>query len=196
MGRSEREAARRRARALQNQTEQAEEDPVDEETNVAVTIEVSEPQSSETGGSDTPPSARPDMVRQETDPDDQTWTPVDAVDAAPTMTETTPEDLLALTASQMGAYTTFQQLSFSPQFPLAAVADDWIIPPTYPDVTTQYGIRTPGQSEPEPPTLQVSTPQVSTPPGLPLPQSQPPTKWYYKDPKGIVQGILLLFLFS
>ncbi|KZO98405.1 hypothetical protein CALVIDRAFT_554025 [Calocera viscosa TUFC12733] len=30
------------------------------------------------------------------------------------------------------AYTTFQQLSFSPTFPLGTLAEDWIIPPTYP----------------------------------------------------------------
>ncbi|KAG8791922.1 hypothetical protein FRC12_007837 [Ceratobasidium sp. 428] len=41
------------------------------------------------------------------------------------------EELAALNAAQSGPYTTFQQLSFAPAFPLAAIADDYVIPPTY-----------------------------------------------------------------
>ncbi|KAF8761114.1 GYF domain [Rhizoctonia solani] len=46
---------------------------------------------------------------------------------------TMAEELAALSSIQSGPYTTFQQLSFAPQFPLAAIADDYIIPPTYLD---------------------------------------------------------------
>ncbi|KIO24895.1 hypothetical protein M407DRAFT_8709 [Tulasnella calospora MUT 4182] len=49
-------------------------------------------------------------------------------------TGTTPEELAALAAvAQFGPYTTFQQLTYAPAFPLGTIADDYIIPPTYPD---------------------------------------------------------------
>ncbi|KZT55939.1 hypothetical protein CALCODRAFT_336623 [Calocera cornea HHB12733] len=41
--------------------------------------------------------------------------------------------------SSVSAYTTFQQLSFSPTFPLGTLAEDWIIPPTYPSFVKHKG---------------------------------------------------------
>ncbi|KAF8609246.1 hypothetical protein BDV93DRAFT_464358 [Ceratobasidium sp. AG-I] len=46
-------------------------------------------------------------------------------------TDAIADEMVALTNAQAGPYTTFQQLSFAPSFPLAAIADDYAIPPTY-----------------------------------------------------------------
>ena len=90
---------------------------------------------------------------------------------------------MALAPAQFGPYTTFQQLSFAPKFPLAAVADDYIILPTYADF---LGYR----AEYEPVTG--ATGNLATthfnPPGLPMPAPAPPSSWYYRDPRGNVHG--------
>jgi hypothetical protein len=116
------------------------------------------------------------------------------------------EELVALATAQMGPYTTFQQLSFSPRFPLASISDDYIIPPTYPDFCLH---RVPDNTEndahiePTTPTpTQPLTPQTVapvtgpvqfTPPGLPVPSPSAPSKWYYRDPKNVVHGKWMCF---
>jgi hypothetical protein len=84
-----------------------------------------------------------------------------------------------------GPYTTFQQLSFSPIFPLAAIVDEYIIPPTYPDFLHYRSIHEPeinGNTD-----VDLSQIQFS-PPGLPVPPVAPPSRWFYRDPKGVVHG--------
>jgi hypothetical protein len=87
-----------------------------------------------------------------------------------------------------GPYTTFQQLSFAPAFPLAAIVDEYIIPPTYPDFLRYRSIHEPeinGNTD-----VDLSQIQFS-PPGLPVPPVAPPSRWFYRDPKGVVHGKLL-----
>ncbi|KAG8900389.1 hypothetical protein FRC01_010154, partial [Tulasnella sp. 417] len=110
-------------------------------------------------------------------------------------TGTTPEELAALTAvAQFGPYTTFQQLSYAPAFPLGTIADDYIIPPTYPDFLDY-------REHHEPDALSISellaapntAPTLGRTPPAPLPapvpsQPSPPPKWFYVDPKGVIQG--------
>jgi len=86
----------------------------------------------------------------------------------------------------MGPYTTFQQLLFAPPFPLAAIADECVIPPDYPAFVRWRDLYDP----PPPPELEAppETVESLSPPGLPVPPSQPPSRWYYKDPRGVVQG--------
>ncbi|THH34048.1 hypothetical protein EUX98_g5 [Antrodiella citrinella] len=95
------------------------------------------------------------------------------------------DELLAMAAASASPYTTFQQMSFAPKFPLAAIADEYVIPPTYPsfiDYRTEYEPEADGQ-----PKVDLAQIQFS-PPGLPVPVSAPPSRWFYKDPKGIVHG--------
>ena len=113
----------------------------------------------------------------------------------------------------MGAYTTFQQLGFAPAFPLATIADECIIPPSFPEFLRhreEYEGTGPEEGIVERAvsvgTSPVSTPVVQnevvasvavapvglSPPGLPTPLSQPPTRWFYRDPKGVVQGMCFM----
>jgi hypothetical protein len=189
IGRAERRAARRRAReARTGEPEQADGDSPalgEEDTNVSVSIGVAlpTPETPAANGAETPTSARPNPVRRVTDSGDVPSSPAEP--SAPMTTVTNPDNLVALAASQVGPYTTFQQLSFAPKFPLATLADECIIPPTYPSVL-KYP--TEPDSDGDGANGDAHEPQVSPPPGLPLPPSLPPSKWYYKDPKGIVQG--------
>lgn len=99
------------------------------------------------------------------------------------------DELTAIASAHVAPYTTFQQLSFAPQFPIATIADSCTIPPTY-----QSFLEYRAQYEPEPDgtnNLDLANVQFS-PPGLPVPPSLPPSKWVYRDPKGIIQGKLFL----
>lgn len=94
------------------------------------------------------------------------------------------EELVALASAQVGPYTTFQQLSFAPRFPLATVADDYIIPPTYADFLDYRA-----EHEPDCPNGNVDLANTQfNPPGLPMPAPAPPSRWFYRDPRGIVHG--------
>ncbi|KAI6044978.1 hypothetical protein EDC04DRAFT_2637860 [Pisolithus marmoratus] len=94
------------------------------------------------------------------------------------------EELVALASAQVGPYTTFQQLSFAPKFPLATVADDYIIPPTYADFLDYRA-----EHEPECRSGNADLASVQfNPPGLPMPIPVPPSRWFYRDPRGIVHG--------
>lgn len=97
-------------------------------------------------------------------------------------------------------YTTFQQLSFAPNFPLAVIADEYLIPPTYLDFVGYQKQHEAGIDITEIPTTLAGEPneievtsngvgddQISVPkapPGLP----KPPARWVYRDPKGILRG--------
>ena len=188
IGRAERRAARRRAR--ENRTDQSLNDAADadngeEDTAVNVTIGVAVTPASPSGeesallpGSSAAPSP---------------GIPSQASECTPITSEATnaTDELLTLAAAQMSPYTTFQQLSFAPNFPLATISDDYIIPPTYLsflDYRNQYEPEVNGTN-----VVDLSQVQFQfNPPGLPIPTPTPPSKWYYRDPKGQIHGMLIL----
>lgn len=176
IGRAERRAARRRARDREPLIEDIlDTDPQDlgrdAETNVSVNVSVASPSRSGTpvGNGDT---------------SDQTYTQ-EGEGTSTTTPQPPSEELAVLAAAQASPYTTFQQLSFAPSFPLASISDEFVIPPTYQEFL-QY------RAEHEPSPVGESNVDLSqvqfTPPGLPVPVTLPPSKWYYRDPKGIVHG--------
>ena len=180
--RAERRAARRRARELQMDellSPETDDPPTSMEntTNVNVRVGLSVPSSvsvtTEISGGTTfasgaSPSASQPSVTQR---------PASA--APPKIGDVVP--------IPSGPYTTFQQLSFAPIFPLAAIVDEYIIPPTYPDFLQYRSIHEPeinGNAD-----VDLSQIQFS-PPGLPVPPVAPPSRWFYRDPKGVVHGKL------
>jgi hypothetical protein len=196
IGRSERRAAARRRARAQRGTDDAtpegttEGGPVDDDTNVTVTVGVA---------SDQAPVANEDGAGAPLEVDAQASAhnvlPAAAApngDEAPTPQEqeasaTGPgeDPIAAAAAAQMGPFTTFQQLTFAPNFPLAAIAQEYIIPPMYSSFL-EY------RKEYEPEAAELSSTDLATlqftPPGLPLPSPLPPSRWFYKDPKGNVHG--------
>ena len=179
VGRAERRAARRRAR--EHRTEGAEADaqaPADDEPNVSFSASIapSNSQALETAVRSSSSTAGPVA-----DSDGQTVPNAATV----SLMAAQSDELAALAAAQMAPYTTFQQLSFAPQFPLAAIADECLIPPTYQSFL-QYREEHESESCGD-----VNTDLANvqfTPPGLPIPPVLPPSRWYYRDPKGVVQG--------
>ncbi|KAF8167951.1 hypothetical protein B0H34DRAFT_670257 [Crassisporium funariophilum] len=183
IGRAERRAARRRAREnrtgdpLANDPEAA-----DEETNVNVSIGVTVPVAASVAHS-SERSGSPTLVANEhpESPMDRPQTPSDPV---PSSSGATAEEVVVLATAQMGPYTTFQQLGFAPNFPLASIADEYIIPPTY---ATFLEYRS--EHEPEGGATHTDLSQTQfSPPGLPVPTPTVPPKWYYRDPKNVVHG--------
>lgn len=176
IGRAERRA-RRRARQREDSGGEGQEGQTaaDEEVGVSVTVAVE-------ASDDAAPTPPP-----------QTPNPDASGPGAESANGTTPS-----TASEeeelMGPYTTFQQLSFAPSFPLGTIADECIIPPSYPafakykDEWEKDGVDENGAGPSSTQTIVTVDPNGLTPPGLPSPPSRPPTKWYYRDPKGVVQG--------
>ncbi len=183
IGRAERRAARRRLREAQPVTEpDADAVPTEEDTAVNVTIGISVPAVSTTGDGQTSPTPSP--LPGTMHPAD-TSSNADASSAV--IPSATNDELTTLAAAHMSSYTTFQQLTFAPCFPLATVADDYIIPPTYASFMEYKDEHEPGNEIG--PTIDISQVQFS-PPGLPVPVSAPPSQWYYRDPKGVVHGKL------
>lgn len=89
-----------------------------------------------------------------------------------------PEELATAAMIAMGPYTTFQQLSFAPPFPLATLADECMIPPTYKSVleykdTYEKEDEQGGSADDE------AAQEASV---------SHDVQWYYKDPRGIVRG--------
>ncbi|KAL4069543.1 hypothetical protein J3A83DRAFT_4539040 [Scleroderma citrinum] len=174
IGRAERRAARRRVREIRSgQNDVFDTDPLaveDEETaiNIGISVTINQEMSIQSNSN--------------VQPHEPSHTPSgNAHEAALAYAE----ELVALASVQVGPYTTFQQLSFAPKFPLATVADDYIIPPTYADF---LGYR----AEHEPDTCGNGNPDLATiqfnPPGLPMPAPAPPSRWCYRDPRGNVHG--------
>lgn len=187
IGRAERRAARRRAREIRTgtadvfDTDGAPAD--DEDTNVSLNIGVSVAAGADpvvsTADSSTPVSA-PATARTPEAP----YTPTADGTSASALAHA--EELIALATAQMGPYTTFQQLTFAPNFPLASIADEYIIPPTYPDFLdyrAEYEPEINGSNNVDLAQIQFS------PPGLPVPTPSPPSKWFYRDPKGVIHGM-------
>ena len=176
IGRAERRAARRRARDREPLIEDIlDTDPQepgrDPDVNVSVNVSVTS-------------SSRAGTPVGNNDSSDQANT-LETEGSSVTTPPPHSEELAVLATAQASPYTTFQQLSFAPNFPLASVSDEFIIPPTYQEFL-QY------RAEHEPASVGengVDLSQVQfTPPGLPVPMTFPPSKWYYRDPKGIVHG--------
>ncbi|KAL5495477.1 hypothetical protein ACEPAI_940 [Sanghuangporus weigelae] len=186
VGRAARRAARRRAR--ENRTDElasteanaptlSEGDSTDANVSVGVTLTTSVTSQTLDETISTPPA----ISRQASE---SNLVGSESTQQAPANTSHS-EELAALATAQAAPYTTFQQLSFAPRFPLATIADECVIPPTY-----QSFLEYRAQYEPEPDgvnNLDLANVQFS-PPGLPIPPSLPPSKWYYRDPKGVVQG--------
>lgn len=116
--------------------------------------------------------------------------------------ESSPPPDLNVLKTPAFPYTTFQQLSFAPNFPLAVIADEYVIPPTYLDFVGYQKQYEAGLDVTEIPTTTNMIGESAsdaegaqngngdelvvppTPPGLP----KPPARWVYRDPKGILRG--------
>ncbi|KAF8078464.1 hypothetical protein FPV67DRAFT_56227 [Lyophyllum atratum] len=187
IGRAERRAARRRAREVRageppnNDSEAA---LVEEDTNVNVSIGVSVAVGSTVvaTGDGTDRSGSPTLIPNE-HPDAQQDNANGPADSATSSTLPHPDELVAVATAQMGPYTTFQQLTFAPMFPLASIADEYIIPPTYPSFLEYRAVH-----EPEEGCATDLTQIQFSPPGLPVPVPTAPSQWYYRDPKNVVHG--------
>lgn len=189
IGRAERRAARRRAREVrtgETPTNDSEAALVDEDTNVNVNIGVSVAVGSAVVGTGDGPdgSQTPPLIPAE-HPDSHQDTVTTPNEAATSNSVAHPEELVTIATAQMGPYTTFQQLSFAPKFPLASIADEYIIPPTYP-AFLEYR----AEHEPEEGSSTDLTRIQFSPPGLPVPVPTAPSRWYYRDPKNVVHGKL------
>lgn len=191
IGRAERRAARRRARdGRQEEEGTRDNNGAEDETNVAVTAVVASddaPAQNEDGGGaplEAGMTATAHTLNTNASQDGAT-TPQATDSPVPGASTSTPvDDLISQATAQMGPFTTFQQLSFAPQFPLASIADEYIIPPTYASFL-QY--RADHEPEVEGANGDLASVQF-TPPGLPVPQPAVPSKWCYRDPKGVVHG--------
>lgn len=194
IGRAERRAARRRAREIRTGTADlfdTDGAPVDDEdTNVSLNIGVSVAAGAE------PVVANGDSSTPVTGPGPGPSSTVRAIEAPYTPPTdgsggsalAHAEELVVLATAQMGPYTTFQQLTFAPNFPLASIADEYIIPPTYPeflDYRAEHEPEVNGSNNVDLAQIQFS------PPGLPVPTPSPPSKWFYRDPKGVIHGMFV-----
>lgn len=99
-----------------------------------------------------------------------------------------PDEIATAALIAMGPYTTFQQLSFAPPFPLAALAEECIIPPTY-QIVEEYKKQYEKEEEAKLDNDADAPPETNSP--------TLDVHWYYKDPRDIVRGlyeVLLTFL--
>ncbi|KAJ3561110.1 hypothetical protein NP233_g10401 [Leucocoprinus birnbaumii] len=184
IGRAERRAARRRAR--ENRSEEpsnADHEGNEDDTNASVSLGVSVAVAS--GDIPTRPSTPPLVATEHPDAPDESR--VGHSEPGPSTSTHPADELVAVVTAQMGPYTTFQQLSFAPHFPLASIADEYIIPPTYPDFLNHRDEHEQGENTNNNRGSDLVPSQFS-PPGLPIPPPSGPTQWYYKDPKGVMHG--------
>jgi len=181
IGRAERRAARRQARENQlGDTSVADNEANEDDTNASVGLGV--PMTSRDGP--TRPSTPPPAASEHSDaPDESRVGHSESTFMTSTSTNLTDE----LPTAQTGPYTTFQQLRFAPQFPLASIADEYIIPPTYPNTSSYWSEHELGENASRD-RAQDHVPSQFSPPGLPAPTPSGPTQWYYKDPKGVMHG--------
>ncbi|KIK81031.1 hypothetical protein PAXRUDRAFT_833143 [Paxillus rubicundulus Ve08.2h10] len=177
IGRAERRAARRRVREIRNgQTDIFDTDPLvfeDEDTNVNLSVGIPLPSGQDLLSRNNSTTHLAEPVHT---PPGGSGVHDSALAHA--------EELVVLASAQVGPYTTFQQLSFAPKFPLASIADEYIIPPTYPDF---LGYRAEHEPDAHRGVADLASMQFN-PPGLPMPAPAPPSKWCYRDPKGVTHG--------
>jgi hypothetical protein len=185
IGRAERRAARRRVREIRSGHQDVfDTDPPaqdDEDTNVNISNRLSLLPSSDEPSRNNSNAHLPEARSQSHTP----------TGSAHESALAHAEELVALASAPLGPYTTFQQLSFAPKLPLATIADDYIIPPTYPDFLDYRAEHEPnaqGKANVDLASIQFS------PPGLPMPAPAPPSAWHYRDPKGVVHGMLKCYL--
>lgn len=195
IGRAERRAARRRANrgALRVPTEDQNQGP---EEDVTVTALVA---SSDVGHDDTnlfpnaysrndtaavapdgtlTPTRAPSVPNSATQPAFPSENPANNLPALGPPSTPHPDELANAVMLSMGPYTTFQQLAFAPPFPLATLAEECIIPPSYPAVQTykkRYESDVPDVPTDTEERLEVTTPTHDV-------------QWFYKDPRGIIRG--------
>ena len=98
-----------------------------------------------------------------------------------------PDDLANTALIAMGPYTTFQQLSFAPPFPLATLAEECTIPPTY-QAVQEYKKQYEREEGPSSDGTNVESQSENS-------SSSPDVLWYYKDPREIVRGISFIVQF-
>jgi hypothetical protein len=185
IGRAERRAARRRARENRSgEPSTADNEANEDDINGGVSLGISVTVAS--GDDPTRPSTPPLIASEHPDaPDESRIGHSEPASATPTLPS---DELSAVLTAQMGPYTTFQQLSFAPQFPLASIADEYIIPPTYPHFLS-YRDEHEHDEDASKNNGSELVPTQFSPPGLPIPIPSGPTQWYYKDPKGVVHGM-------
>lgn len=189
IGRAERRAARRRLREAQQaigSSADAEGDTGagDDDTTVNVTVNVAVAPPTPSQNDDAHASPLNSPLPGTLHPADTPANPSTDIASAVTNVPANKDELLSLAAAHNSPYTTFQQLQFAPNFPLAAIADEYVIPPTYPSFL-QYR----SSFEPDEAGKAIDLSQIQfSPPGLPIPPVTPPSQWYYRDPKGVVHG--------
>lgn len=116
------------------------------------------------------------------------------------------DEATARAIALLGHYSTFQQLSFAPHFPLASIADDYTIPPTYlafvdyqklyekpvDTVLESSPASMPTSPDPRGSAPSADVPDVPSVPEHPTKASssflEEPSRWVYQDPKGILRG--------
>jgi hypothetical protein len=198
IGRAERRAARRRA-ARSAAANAASEDLGNDNENVVIGASVL-PSALETPGEqddyfDDVGVGPPRTLEASDNPDNGPTVPTIAGagpgDDLPLGPPTTPhpDEVAAAQLVAMGPYTTFQQLSFAPPFPLETLAEECMIPPTYKSLLEYKAVY-----EPE----CTSAPNKDTDEEQPLisPAISPvDVLWFYRDPKGVVQGAFMAALF-
>ncbi|KAF7339814.1 GYF domain-containing protein [Mycena venus] len=191
IGRAERRAARRRAREVRagesagDQEGEAGEDNTNVNVSIGVSVAVGSTVVATGSGVPDQPGTPTLVAGEHPDQGDGGSDPNGETANEPTTTVSHAEELVALATARMGPYTTFQQLSFAPKFPLASIADEYIIPPTYPDFLeyrTEHEPEASGSNSTDLTQIQFS------PPGLPVPAPTAPSKWYYRDPKNNIHG--------
>ncbi|KAF8640948.1 hypothetical protein AX17_000595 [Amanita inopinata Kibby_2008] len=191
IGRAERRAARRRAREMRvgeapvgNEAE-----TVEEETNVSVNVAAavgSATASQDTGNRDSSARSSSPMLIPREHPDAHPERP-SSTEPTVSVSQNHADEVATAATAHMGPYTTFQQLSFAPKFPLASIADEYVIPPTYPDFIEYRNVHEHETSPADNTAAEPAHTQFS-PPGLPVPPPVTPSKWYYCDPKGVIHG--------
>lgn len=101
-----------------------------------------------------------------------------------------PDEVAAAQLAAMWPYTTFQQLSFAPLFPLGALAEECMIPPTYKSLLEYKAVYEPESMPPS--NEDTDEGQLLAPPVTLLVD----VLWFYCDPKGVVQGASMAAMFN
>lgn len=99
-----------------------------------------------------------------------------------------PDEIAVAQLTAMGPYTTFQQLSFAPPFPLETLAEECVIPPTYKSLLEYKAVYEPERTTASNGDMDEEHP-LTPPATFPV-----DVLWFYRDPKGVVQGVYIPIL--